>query len=195
MFVRILLLTAVLGLLSACGVRQNLRPDEPVQLSGTEAILLMGMQPAGYRLHLLRGKVDEGHWVRPTVDVPEVNIEAEAGFIMVKVAPTLPGERMGVATVFPGSNQAYGPCNGTASPTFELKPGVVNYVGDLSYALANRKLSYAYSENGQQARKFLAERFPSLVPKLAVTGAQIMPVRTGFCNPTTITIPVYINRR
>ena len=85
---RTLFFAALLGLLSACGVRQNLRPDEPVQLSGTEAILLMGMQPAGYRIHLLRGKVEEGHWVRPTVDVPEVNIEAEAGFIMVKVAPT-----------------------------------------------------------------------------------------------------------
>lgn len=178
--------------LVGCGIRQNIRHGESLQLDNESAVLFLGVAP-GYRIHLLRGTVTDDVWTRPAVDVPEVNLTPEAGYIFVKVKPTTPDKRLGVSLIFP-EGKPYGPCQGSTAPVFTVKAGTITYVGDLRYQFAAGQLRYDYTVDEEKARSFLKASYPGLGSAMTTIPMVPMKVNSSFCDPKTVTIPIYIRR-
>jgi len=182
----------LLLVLSACGISSNIKPDEKLLLDDRSAVLFLGVTPA-YRIHLLRGKVKNNVWKRPNVDVPEINITPESGYIFVKVEPTTPEESLGVSLIFPGG-QTYGPCQDSIAPIFTLNPGIINYVGDLHYSLSGSQLRYSYTVDEDKAREYLRKNYPGTELQVTTTPMVQMKVDSSLCSPKSITIPIFIPR-
>lgn len=165
---------------SACGVRENIRPDSPPQLQAESALILLGLDPSS-RIHLLRGAAENGAWHRPIIDTPEVNAFPEDGYIFVKVKPTAPSERLGISLVFP-NGRPYTPCTGAVLPTWALKPGVVNYLGELTVTVDDRgELRFSYALHEHRARAFLDASYPGYVDYFETQPATPMTVKGGIC--------------
>lgn len=179
-------------LLVGCGTRQNIRHGESLQLDNDSAVLFLGVDP-GYRIHLLRGAVADNVWTRPSVDVPEVNLAPEAGYIFVKVKPTTAEKRLGVSLLFP-EGKAFGPCQDSIAPVFTVKAGTITYVGDLQYQFNSGKLRYDYVVDEEKARSFLKTNYPGLGSMMTTIPMVPMKVNSNFCDPKTVTIPIYIRR-
>ena len=109
--------------LTACGTTKNLHLGSPLAVDDNSGILVIGLRP-NYKIHLTRGLSENGVWARPRIDIPEINVTPEDGYIIVKALPTTGEQVLGVSLVFPGGG-AYGPCQGSESPTFQVKAGAV----------------------------------------------------------------------
>lgn len=179
-------------LVTGCGVA-NIKSDAPIHLKGKESILLLGFRPNS-RVHLIRGAVNNGVWTRPQIDVPEVNTFPDKGYILVKVKATSPNERLGVSLIFPSKFQSYGPCMDSVSPTFELKAGVVNYVGDLTYSFEREKMQISTSIDEPSAKSFLQSNHPNLVALYESHPLVPMKANSHVCDQGmgTFIIPIYI---
>lgn len=186
------LMIGLILLLGGCGISSNVKPGEKLLLDEHSSVLFLGVTPA-YRIHLLRGKVENNVWDRPTVDVPEINITPESGYIFVKVKPTTPEERLGVSLIFP-DGQSYGPCQDSIAPIFMLKPGTISYVGNLHYSRSGSQLRYDYTVEEQKAVEFLRKNYPGTETAMTTTPMVPMKVNTTLCTPKSITIPIYIPR-
>jgi hypothetical protein len=178
---------------AGCGIRSNIKPGDDLQLDTKSAVLLLGVTPA-YRVHLLRGDVANGVWERPTVDTPEVNMAPESGYIFVKIEPTSDSKRLGISMIVPEPRRLFGPCQDSIAPTFTLKPGTINYVGDLQYTYTGGQLQYDYSVEEGKAKAFLRGHYPSLEGFMSTVPMVPMKVKSTFCDPRTITIPIYLPR-
>jgi len=180
--------------LVGCGIRENIRPGSALELDNESAVLIMEFSP-NYRIHLIRGPIEDDVWERPVVDVPEVNLFPDNGYLIVKLKPTAASESFGISLIFPGKGRPYGPCQDSIAPTFGLKGGAVNYVGDLSYTFDGSSLHYEYSLDESKARNFLKANYPGYVESLQVRPIKLMKVRSKICDRRTTTIPIYIQRR
>jgi hypothetical protein len=190
---RALALLAVCGL-TGCGISSNLKSDgRAVRIAPNESVLLLGLDP-NMRVHLLRGKSQYGFWNRPNIDVPEVNLFPEQGFVTVKVPATAADELLGVSLVFPGG-RAYGPCDGDKTPVFALKGGAVTYVGNLSYSTSGGSLSFSDKVDESAARAFLGENHPALAAQMVTQPLKLMAVHSNLCSQGTAYIPIYIPSR
>ena len=165
-----------------------IRPEAPLQLDNGSAVLLLGVNPQ-WRIHLLRGNVEDNLWLRPTFDTPEVNASPREGYILVKVKPTTPSQPLGVSLVFP-EGKPHGPCQDGVVPTFSLSPGAVNYLGDLAYTFENQQLRYSYSIDTDAARAFLSAKYPSYVASLTTRPMIPLKVKGGGCNPIIKGVPI-----
>ena len=189
MFKHLFLMGFMMGALSACG-QSTIRSGSSLQVDAQTSVLVLGMSP-NYRIHLLRGQIADGTWVRPTLDVPEVNaFPDENGYIVVKLKPTTEAEKLGVSLVFPGG-VPYGPCQGYQNPIFTLPPGTITYVGDLHYTFDGSTLHYSVSSDAKKARAYLASKYQSNGP-VEVRLMEVMKVRSGLCHQKTTTIPIFI---
>lgn len=177
---------------AGCGTSSNIQPGERPDLSGESSMLFLGVTPA-YRIHLLRGDAVNGIWERPAVDIPEVNITPENGYIFVKLKPTTKARRLGVSLIFP-EGQAFGPCRDSIAPTFILKAGAVTYVGDLHYEFLGGQLRYHYSVDEEKAKAFLRRYYPQSEGSMTTIPMTPMKVQSNICDPKTITIPIYVPR-
>ncbi len=145
----------------------------------------MGLSPDDYSIHLLRGPANSGVWTRPHLDVPEVAVGANDGYIVVKVPPTTGSEMMGLSLVFPG---AYGPCQDSMTPAFTLKGGTVNYVGDLQFKREGSSLGFHNSIDEDKAREYLKARYHGFAERMETFPMKLMKVNSTLCNSKTITI-------
>jgi hypothetical protein len=180
--------------LFGCGA-SNIRSGSSLDLDDNSAFLLLGMTPE-YRIHLLHGSIEGSVWVRPKLDVPEVNTFPENGYILVKVKPTTPTDRMSVSIVFPEKRgQGHGPCMNSIAPTFELEPGAITYVGHLEYLFDGQQLRYTSKIDEDAAKAFLKANYPGYAGAFHSRPMTQMKVNSHFCDPRTITIPIYIPRR
>lgn len=179
--------------LSACGTTTNIERGSDARLREAEAIALIGVNPR-YRVHLVRGAATDGVWNKPFNDVPEGNLFPEGGYIVVRLAIPKPGEKWSVPIVMPQGigGPVYLPCDGSIAPTFALKGGAVNYVGDISYTYSGDRLTFDISSNEEAARQFLASNYPQLLKTLYVSAMTPMKVKTTACDPKTITVPIYL---
>lgn len=170
----------VMLVLSGCGVTSNIASGTRVPLGENSGVLLLGVKPA-YRIQIVRSDVSSGAWIHPFADVPEVNLAPDAnGYIFVKVKPTAPNERLGISVIFP-EGQPYGPCEGAVWPTFEIKAGSINYVGELLFNYDGKNLTYSYGLDEARARQYMASKFPNDAEKLTVIPMVPMLIHTNVC--------------
>ncbi|WP_129775203.1 hypothetical protein [Peristeroidobacter soli] len=188
---RILSVVLLLLTVSACGV-SNIKSDSSVRLRSDEAILLLGFRPES-RIHLVRGPVHDNTWRRPRLDVPEVNAFPEQGYVFVKVKATRPEERLGVSLIFPTTRTYFGPCRDSVSPTFEAKPGVVNYVGDLAYTMEDGTMRLQFAMDEQSAQQFVRENHPRLGLQLTTQPMTPMKADSHLCDPKSGTYTIYVS--
>jgi hypothetical protein len=177
---------SVILFISACGTTKNIQVGSNPELDADTGILVFGLLP-NYQIHLTRGNTENNIWNRPYMDVPEINVKPENGYIVVKARRTGESQALGVSLIFPGKG-AYGPCQGADSPTFVVKPGVVNYVGDLNYIFDNAGLSFTHTLDEKKVRVYLDENYPKFTEKLVVQPMTIMKTNSTLCTPKTITI-------
>ncbi len=180
--------------LAGCGIRENIRPGSTLEVDNESAVLVMGLSP-NYRFHLIRGPIKDNVWERPAVDVPEVNLFPDNGYLIVKLKPTAATESFSFSLIFPEKGRPYGPCQDSTAPTFDLKGGAVNYVGDLRYTFDGSSLRYEYSLDETKARTFLNTNYPGYVDSLQVKPIKLMKVKSTICDQRTITVPIFIPRR
>lgn len=195
MIKRIHTITVFLALwfLAGCGTMANIAPGSTFSADDNSAVLVLGLTPR-YRIHLLRGSIENGMWVRPNIDVPEINLFPENGYVILKVRPTTPTEPLGLSLIFPG-NGIYGPCQDSSSPIFIAKAGAVNYVGELSYSFDGSKLKFEHTLEEEKVRQFLRVSYPGFEERLVIQPLRHMKVKTSRCDPRTTTIPLYIPSR
>jgi len=183
----------VLSFLAGCGTTSNLAPGSGFSADDGSAILVLGLNPR-YRIHMLRGPIEDGMWVRPKVDVPEINLFPENGYIVVKVKPTTPSEPLSLSLVFPGKG-SFGPCQDANGPVFFAKAGAVNYVGDLNYHFNGSELRFEHTLKEENVRKFLRASYPGYEERLVVHPVRHLKVKTSRCSENSVPIPVYIPSR
>jgi len=176
------------AIISGCGAG-NINPGTSLDVDKDSAILLIGVSPK-YRIQLLRGEMESDIWVRPTVDTPEINALPENGYILAKAIPTKANEPMGVSLIFP-ENIMYKPCMNSMGPVFDIKPGVINYVGDIEYVFDGKKLEYSVKYNRNKAIKFLKDNYSFLEENFHEEPIKLKKVRSN-CDPIKITIPIYV---
>ncbi len=172
--------------ISACGTTKNIQVGSNPELDAKTGILVFGLSP-NYRIHLTRGSTKNNIWNRPHLDVPEINLYPEKGYIVVKAKRTGESQALGVSLIFP-EGKTYGPCQGSDSPTFVVMPGVVNYVGDLNYTFDDSGLGFTHTLDEKKVRIFLDESYPKFTDKLVVQPMTIMKTNSTLCTPKTITI-------
>lgn len=189
----VVLLIATL-LSTGCGTRSNLAPNSAFTSDDNSAVLVMGLKPRS-RIHLLRGSIENDMWVRPIVDVAEVNLFPENDYVVVKVKPTTPNEPLGVSLIFPEGGGMYGPCWGSNGPVFFAKAGAVNYVGDLTYSFDDSGLRFEHTIQEEKVRTFLKASYPGYEERLIIQPVRQMKVKTGRCNSGTTVIPIFIPSR
>lgn len=180
--------------LAGCGTTSNIPSGSSISLDQSSSVLMLRVTPQ-YRIHLLRGKIEGNSWVRPTLDVPEVNITpGPDGYIFVKLNANRPGERLGVSLVFP-EGKTYGPCRGSIGATFDLEPAAITYVGELSYEFDGRELQYRHDMDERGAKNFVERNLGERHPPLKLLPMVPMEVQTNFCDPKgPIYIPIYVPR-
>lgn len=183
---KVAIILSITLFVSACGTTKNIQVGSSPELDADTGILVFGLSP-NYRIHLTRGSTENNTWNRPHMDVPEINVNPEKGYIVVKARRTGESQALGVSLIFP-EGRTYGPCQGADSPTFVVMPGVVNYVGDLNYAFDNGELRFDYTVDEKKVRNFLDENYPKFTAKLVVQPMTIMKTNSNFCTPKTITI-------
>jgi hypothetical protein len=172
--------------ISACGTTSNIQVGTNPELDSDTGILVFGLSP-DYRIHLTRGSTANNIWNRPHLDVPEINLKPEKGYIVVRARRTAESQALGVSMIFPEKG-AFGPCQGADSPTFVVKPGVVNYVGDLNYIFDNVGLRFTHTLDEKKVRVFLDDNYPKFTEKLVIQPMTIMKTDSTLCTPKTITI-------
>jgi hypothetical protein len=181
-------------MLSSCGVRENIRPNSPLDLKSESAILFLGFTPK-YKVALIRSPVEGGVWQQAVLHTPDVTTTPENGYILVKVRPTVASERMSVSLVVI-DRKVYAPCPNSLGPTFALKPGVVNYLGDLSYAVdENHNLKYTYEVGEDRAKKFLREHYPGYIDLFETQPMIPMKIANSVCHPGAQFIPIVVPTR
>jgi hypothetical protein len=110
---------------------------------------------------------------------PEANVFPEDGYIVVKLPVLAEPRRYSIPMVLPegiGLGSQYVPCAGSTAPTSSLLPGVVNYVGDISYDLTGGQPSFKLSADAEAAKSFLSAGYPGLANPLHVLPMTSMEV-------------------
>ena len=180
-------------MLCSCGVRENIRPNSPLNLSES-AILFLGFTPK-YKVALIRSPVEGGVWQQAVLHTPDVATSPENGYILVKVKPTVASERMSVSLIVI-DRKVYAPCPNSIGPTFAVKPGVVNYLGDLSYTVdENDNLKYTYEVGEDRAKEFLREHYPGYIDLFETQPMIPMKIANSVCHPGNQFVPIVVPTR
>jgi hypothetical protein len=164
-------------LLTACGTMRNIQKGSALEVDDNSAVMVLGVTPR-IRIHLLRGAIEGDYWVMPNFDVPEVNLFPEDGYIVVRSKPTTTTERFGVSSVFPGGG-AYGPCRDSLGPTFVLRGGAVNYLGELRYSFDGAVVRHEHSVDEAKVRSFLNANYPGYSERLVIYPVTKMKVKSN----------------
>lgn len=190
---RCLIALTFLVLLVGCGTTSNIVPGSNIFSDQSSSFLLLRVDPQ-YRIHLLRGKVDGQYWVRPRLDIPEINIiPGPDGYIFVKLKTNASDERLGVSLIFP-DGKPYAPCGGSVGATFDLRPSAITYVGELLYEFDGKRLYYRHQMDELDARNYLERNFGSRHSLVEVVPMVPMIVKY-FCQPWEATlVPIYLPR-
>ncbi|QTN26202.1 hypothetical protein HZ993_12685 [Rhodoferax sp. AJA081-3] len=187
-----LLAIVLSAVLLGCGTTSNVAPGTAISVDQSSSVLLLRVSPQ-YRIHLLRGKIEGNQWVRPHLDIPEVNIvPGSDGYIFVKLKNNAASEKLGVSLVFP-EGKPYGPCEGSIGATFDLRPGAITYAGELVYTYDGKNLKYSHRFDEQDAKNYVENHLGKTHPPIEAAPMTPMKVKTSFCEPkATAYIPIYI---
>ncbi len=181
-------------MLCSCAVRENIRPNSPLNLNNESAILFLGFTPK-YKVALIHSPVEGGVWQQAVYHLPDVATTPENGYILVKVKPTAASQRMSVSLIVI-DRKVYAPCPNSIGPTFALKPGVVNYLGDLSYTVdENGNLKYTHEVREDRAKGFLREHYPGYIDLFETQPMVPMKIANSVCHPGTQFVPFVIPTR
>lgn len=165
--------------ITACGTTKNIQVGSNPKLDANTGILVLGLSP-NYIINLTRGKTENNTWDRSQIDVAELCLKPEKGYIVVLARRTDESQALGVSLILPEKGM-YGPCQGANSPTFIIKPGVVNYAGDLTYTLDDIGMSFTHTIDEKKVRAFLDENYPKFTEKLIVQPMTIMKTNSTLC--------------
>jgi hypothetical protein len=188
---RVLQVPLVALALAGCGARENIRPSAPVALKADEAIFFLGISPR-VKIQVFRGTTENGIWSASQLRSAEINITPDTHYIVVKVRATAPAEQMAITRLLPLDGTVWVVCRNALSPLFTLKPGTVNYLGELAYTLAGGEAQYAYGADDTAAREFLKQNYPEYLPLLdmpPIRPAQVKP-ECDHLSPPAIPAPV-----
>ena len=92
--------------------------------------------------------------------------------------------------MFP-DGKPYGPCQDSVGPTWELKPGRVNYLGELTYSFENSELRVSYDIREDRARAFLNASHAGYTSAFLTQAAIPMTIRSNVCDGRRVTIRVF----
>jgi hypothetical protein len=185
-FRNLVLLAAVV--VSACGVRSNLKPGASARTDAQSTIIVLGVK-AGHAIRLHTGHIEGTSWNFDYFPDPAARAwPDDDGYLVLKLAPLPQGRAYGVSQItvddVGSPPQYFEMCNGT-TVTFEAPAGKVVYVGDLEFQRSPDRQSLGYrltsDENG--ARDYLRKRYPALASELVIGSSVVRKIKGMLCLP------------
>ncbi|MCM5680505.1 hypothetical protein M8A51_13300 [Schlegelella sp. S2-27] len=179
--------------LTGCGTTAALDPDASGPAED-ESVIVLGVQPANYRVMLFPGTVSAGKFTQDTWSGAAINGVPKDGYIVAKAKA---GQVLGLVSVQATKDgghfgTAFNACGGRPALTFEVPKSKVLYLVDVEYVPHAVSLFVHYTHRFAAAEHHLRTRFPRIQGPMQQHAFQALPT-TASCGGT-VTIPVYIGR-
>ncbi len=179
---RIILVFLVGVLIAGCSQISNVDPSNQLSLKKDEAILVLGISPR-MRYGIMTGDIDEGQWSCGFWRNVAAHLWSEDGFIVIKLKTLPENERYAFYeiqprgyTVFKVFSGDWNVRKGYPTPTFNLKPGVVNFAGAVKVVRENYKYHFKPdpSVTLEDAKTFLSKKYPHFPKEVVESPLKMM---------------------
>ena len=174
---------------SACGVRSNLKPGTSARTDAQSTIVVLGVK-AGHAIRLHTGDIQGTMWNFNFFPDPAARAWPDKdGYLVLKLAPLPPGQAYGVTQItvddIGSPPQFFEMCNGNSTVSFEAPAGKVVYAGDLEFERSpdRRSISYRLVSDENRVREYLRNRYPALAHELVIGNPVVRKMRGLICLP------------
>jgi hypothetical protein len=184
---------ALIALLTGCGRSAVLHASDPAP-TNNEAIVVMGVKPAGYEVRFYTGAEMDGRFAQDILRGPVISGMPTDGYL---VARAKPGDLLGLTTIIAeggnplGSYKNYHACGEYKAAVVKVPDAAVVYLGHFEYSLLGDRMDIRSSSDVQAARKYLQDQYPQIKSELREGDVKVMLTQRS-CAPTLI--PIYIPR-
>lgn len=189
----------VLACATGCGVRSNLKPGPGVVPFAESAIVVIGVKQ-GHGIALSHGNLDGDEWRFDFLgDLAARVFPDKDGFLVVKLPPQTGTAALAVTQVtvddIGSPPHYYKPCTGNVTFAIQADAGKVTYVGDIVTERdpGGGGISYRLEFQEEEARVYIARRFPGLAPAFVRRDALVRRIHWLPCPsnvPTVIFVPI-----
>jgi hypothetical protein len=182
-------------LLAGCTSAFQLKDDAPAP-SNDESVVILGVSDEHYQVSIFPGSIDKGVFVTTLIRPATVAGKSRNGYLVGKarandiIAITLVRYKDNPDAIL--GFMDFVPCNGSNTMVFRVPHGKVVYLGSVDYRFNGRNLNIRYTNELEQAQRYIDSSFPALRGKVEHIAPEFMPMKAS-CN-STVYIPVYVSR-
>ncbi|MBL8370854.1 MAG: hypothetical protein JNK28_05650 [Burkholderiaceae bacterium] len=189
---------AAAAVLTGCAVGQTTMDRDPPDLRslGEDAILVLKLQPE-YRVHIISGTKTTDGWASdetPMSSAVVVNTFPKREYIVARVKGTRSNQVYGLSAVLPAGIGVAVPhfkaCTGDLTPTFEVPPGQVTYVGSVLVTGKGDVVQPGPSEDLSRVRAQLSVDFPAASSAMEFRPLKMTRLSKALCASPKIVVPV-----
>lgn len=183
-----------LALLVSCATTGNLNSNYTLNDPATQSVVVLGVQP-DYRVRVDEGNLENGAFKFDSFASAAFSVTPVDGYIITTLDATPEGTRYAITYIFDTHHlmtHAYTPCANT-TPTFNIPPGSVVYLGNYAFNKTADGLSRAVSYNEKSVKAYLDQRYRGLASLPFISQRAVDMHVVGEPCGTPIFIPIPIN--
>jgi len=162
-----------------------------------QSVYVLGVVPSTNRLTVFPGNTSDGKFNRSKLLPANFYGNPQGGFIVGKAKA---GQTLAVIMVRVTANENdilgwdFKPCGNLKTLVFEAPAGKVVYLGSIQYIVNGGDLDIKYSNDLEQARRYLANAYPALESHLEQGSFELLPTSQSCSSVNTIYVPTYTPR-
>jgi hypothetical protein len=173
---RILTLVSALTL-TACTSINRLESTDTIE-PDLDAIVVLGVSPAHYRIQIFPGTVKDGVWRERAFGYADFYGAAVDGYVIARVEndAALAIARLDDTRPPPGERKApYYPCGDTPVIVFSIPKGKAVYLSDFEFGPPGKRFKFSETADLARATRWLDEKYPALRGRLEQGTFEALP--------------------
>ncbi len=177
---RILTLLSALTL-TACTSINRLESTDTIE-PDLDAIVVLGVSPAHYRIQIFPGTVKDGVWRERALGYADFYGAAEDGYVIARVESDAALAIARLDDTRPPSgkrNEAFFACAGMRVVVFRVPKGKVVYLSDFEFGPPGKRFNFSETPDLARATRWLDQKYPALRGRLEQGSFEVLPV-AGF---------------
>lgn len=174
----------LMGLCSGCAMHWGRADHDATIRSPKDAYVVIGVQPEKASVSLFEGSLSGGSFQQNRLPPASFVGFPEDGFVVTRVSADT-AYAITFVTLYETGNELLlpplVPCRGAKTIAFSVPGGQVLYVGHVLYRKIGGGAVPEFGTNFEEAKRFLAARYPNLAPKVTDAGLKLSTVSGVQC--------------
>ena len=179
---RILTLLGTLALTACTSI--NRLPETAEIDANNDAIVVLGVSPAHYRIQVFPGTVRDGIWRERALGYADFYGVADDGYVIARVESdaALAIARLDDTRSPSGQrNETFYPCEGTRVVVFRIPKGKVLYLSDFEFGPPGKSFDFRETADLASATRWLDAKYPALRGRLEQGSFEALPTPGTGC--------------